>query len=339
MVAKKRTPQSDGGKARAARLTSEQRSAIAKQAAKARWQKISDPSELPIAESEGKLRIGDVEVDVYRLADRRRVISKGAMARVLGLKSEGGSAFMRTMTRPGVRSGLPDFLWERIENPIHFKGLHDDLADGYLADDLIDVCDALISLQRAGKLHPSQRFLAIQAEIIIRAAAKLGINKLVDEAVGYVSDRKDEYRKLFEKFIADECRQWEKEFPPKFFDMLYRLYKLKRKDPDSNKHPQFFGGFIRKYIYHPLANSNGAILEYLDEKNPVIYANGGRRYRLHQWLNSVLGIFAFRQHLWQTIGIAEASSNKAQFDVGFYRAFPEATPIGHQWGFDLDDDP
>lgn len=326
--------QSKGGKARAQRLSAAERREIALRAAEARWSKVKDPNRLPEAESDGKLKIGDIEVDVYRLTDGRRVISKRAMATVLELKSEGGNAFMRTLSRKGIRSHFPADLLNRIENPIFFKPLTGDLADGYMAEDLIDVCNVLISAFHAGDLHPSQLFLARQAEIIVRASAKTGINKLVDEAVGYVSDRKDEYRKLFEQFIRNEARQWKEEFPPKFFDMLYRLYGLKRQNPDSNRHPQFFGKFIRKYIYHPLANSNGAILEYLDEKNPVVYVKGGRKHKFFQWLDDEVGIFAFRQHLWQTIGIAEAAKNRSQFESGFYRAFPEATPFGHQWKLD-----
>jgi len=168
--------------------------------------------------------------------------------------------------------------------------------------------------------------LAIQAEIIIRSAAKVGIVALVDEAAGYVDRAKDEYRKLFDGFIRKEFQQWEKEFPDKFFDMIYKMYGLKRQRPDTTKHPQFFGHFIRKYIYYPLANSNGAILEKLDEKNPVVYDNGGRKYKFTQWLTDHVGLPAFRQHLWQVVGIGEASTNKEQFDRGFYRAFPEAIP-------------
>ena len=48
--------------------------------------------------------------------------------------------------------------------------------------------------------------------------------------------------------------------------MIYRLYGLKRRNPKSFQHPRFFSKFIRKYVYHPLANSRGAILESLDEK-------------------------------------------------------------------------
>lgn len=326
--------QSKGGIARAKRLTADQRREIALKANRARRAKVADPDAIPEAESDGKLLIGDIEVDVYRLTDGRRVISKRAMAAVLGLKSEGGSAFMKTLSRQGIRSSFPPDLLIRLEKPLVFRPLTGDLADGYAAEDLIDVCDALIAAFHNGDLHPSQYFLSRQAEIIIRASAKTGIAKLVDEAVGYVSDRKDEYRKLFQQFIRKEARQWEKEFPPKFFDMLYRLYGLKRQNPDSSRHPQFFGHFIRRYIYHPLANSNGAILQYLDDKNPIVYSNGGRKFKFFQWLNDEVGIFTFRQHLWQTIGIAEAAKSRAQFEVGFYRAFPEATPIGHQFGMD-----
>lgn len=320
------TRQSRGGAERARRLTTEQRREIALQAAKARWAKVRDPNRLPEAETDGVLKIGDVELDVYVLSDRRRVISKRAMARALHLKSEGGNAFMRTMSRKGVRSVLPEKLIERIENPISFKPLSGDLADGYDAEVLIEVCDAVIEARNGDQLAPSQKFLAMQAEIIVRSAAKIGIIALIDEATGYTDKTKDEYRRLFEQFIRKEFRQWEQEYPPKFFDMIYRLYNLKRQKPDNTKHPQFFAHFIRRYIYFPLANSKGAILERLEQKNPVVYTGGSRRYKLFQYLSDEIGMPAFRQHLWQVVGIGEAAADRTQFERGFYRAFPEAIP-------------
>lgn len=324
------TPQSQGGKARAEALTKERRRDIAKAAAQSRWAKIANPGELPYASHQGVLPIGDVEIQVYRLHDGRRLIAKGAMARALGLKSEGGSAFLRTVTRKGVRSAISDNLWEKIENPIVFKHLDPDLAgtaDGYEAITLIEVCDALIQARNDKRLAPSQDFLAIQAEIILRSAAKVGIVALVDAATGYVEDiKKDEYLKLWKDFVASEFRQWEKEFPDKFADMIYKIYNLKRKDPKSFRHPQFFGWFTRRYIYHPLANSNGAVLDLLDEANPVVYAGGGRRYKLHQFLAEQVGVPALRQHLWQVIGIGAGARDKVDFERAFYRAFPEAVP-------------
>jgi hypothetical protein len=320
------THQSRGGQERARRLTTEQRSEIAKKAAEERWAKVHNRNSLPEADTDGVLPIGDVQLEVYVLRDRRRVIAKRAMARALHLKSEGGNAFMRTMSRKGVRSVLPEKLIEKIDKPISFKPLSGDLADGYEAEVLIEVCDALIQARNENKLAPSQKFLAMQAEIIVRSAAKVGIIALIDEATGYSDKTKDEYRKLFEQFIRKEYRQWEEEFPNKFFDMLYRLYNLKRQKPDSTRHPQFFGHFIRRYIYYPLANSNGAILEHLEKKNPVVYDGGGRKYKFFQYLSDHIGMPAFRQHLWQVVGMGEAATDRVQFERGFYRAFPGAFP-------------
>ena len=260
------------------------------------------------------------------LADRRRVISKKAMASALHLQSKGGNAFLRSMSRQGIQGVLSADLRTKIDNPVLFKTLNGGSADGYEAEVLIEVCDALIEARNLGRLLSSQAFLAIQAEIIVRAAAKIGILALVDEATGYQGKTKDEYRKLFDEFIRKEFLQWEKEFPEKFFEMIYRIYGLRRQKPDTSKHPQFFGKFIRKYVYYPLAHSNGAILEQLEEKNPVVYTGGGRKHKFFQFLTDNVGMPAFRQHLWQVVGIGQASRDKVQFDRLFYSAFPEAIP-------------
>lgn len=336
--------QSKGGNERARKLTPQERREIAVRAAQARWAKIPDPTRLPVATHQAPLRIGVVTVDAYRLDDGRRMLSKAAMAAALGLQSKGGNAFLRSMTRPAVRGGISDALWQTIENPQHFKPIPTDLTphglviDGYEGSVLIDVCEVLIDAGRAGGLNKSQEFLAKNAEIIVRSAAKLGIIGLIDEAVGFTDRAKDEYRTLFQQFIRDQWAQWEKEFPDQFADMLYKLYGIRRFDPESTKHPRYFAKFIRKFVYHPLANSRGKILEMLDEKNPVVYSNGGRRYKLFQFLSEEVGLPAIRAHIWQVIGIGNASRNMTQFINGFYRAFPEAVPLGHQYGLDMDDD-
>ncbi|MCP1537787.1 P63C domain-containing protein [Methylorubrum extorquens] len=339
-----------GGKARAQSLSKERRSEIAREAAQKRWERISDPNSLPVMSHKGSLTIGECTVEAYRLKDGRRLISKKGMADILGLQSTGGNAFLRSFTRPGLRSEVSEKLWQKIENPFTFRLLDPDsktdigasgaTGDGYEAETLIDCCKTIISAAQNGKLHGKQAFLAVRAEIIIRSAAKLGITALVDEAVNYVPDRRrGEYQALFEKFILDECRQWEEEFPRKYLDMIYKLYNLKRVDPDSTQTPRFFGKFTRKYIYAPLAHSRGGILEELDQKNPVVYTNGGRRYKMHSFLTKEIGLPALRQHLWQVIGIGSICSNKDQFERSFYKAFPDAMPIGHQPDFGFDDEP
>jgi hypothetical protein len=55
---------------------------------------------------------------------------------------------------------------------------------------------------------------------------------------------------------------------------------------------------------------------------------------MFQFLEEQVGLSALRQHLWQVIGIGQVSANKTQFEKNFYKAFPEAVPIGHQYGID-----
>lgn len=135
------------------------------------------------------------------------------MARALGLKSDGGNAFLKTLSGKTIGSIIPESLWQTVDNPVVFKPLAGDPAHGYEASVLIEVCDALIEGRE--KLLPTQKFLARQAEIIVRSAAKVGIIALIDEATGFIEDkRREEYRALWQSFIRDEFRQWEEaEFP------------------------------------------------------------------------------------------------------------------------------
>jgi hypothetical protein len=318
-----------GGIARAESLTAERRSEIARNAALTRFGKAPLPDgELPKAIGEGLLRIGDVDLECYVLADRRRVFHKRGMAKALRMKSGGGNVFMRTLSRKGLGSVIPEELRAKFDNPIVFRPLNGDPAHGYEGIALIELCDAIWEARKLGKLTKTQEFLGVQAEIIMRSSAKIGIIALIDEATGFILDkRREQYRELFREFIRAEFATWKKEFPDEFFDMLYRLYNLKR-NAVKYRHPRFFGKFIRRYIYAPLANSNGAILEMLDEKNPVAYTNGGRRYAMTQFLSDVVGLNAFRAHLWKTIGIGSAARTKEGFDRAFSLAFPQAGSQG-----------
>lgn len=321
-----KNPQSEGGYARAQKLSPEERKQIARAAALARWAKPEVSGQMPEAASQGELHIGDVKIDCYVLKDRRRLIHKRAMARALGLKSEGGNAFQKTMSRKTLGSKIPENLREKLENHIVFKPLSGDPAHGYEATVLIELCDALVEAR--DDLPASQKFLSRQAEIIIRSAAKVGIIALVDEATGFIEDkRKHEYQEIWKQCIRDEARKWEgPEFPDDLFNVFYKVYGLRRFNPDTSKHPRFFSKLLRKYIYQPLLNSNGAILEQLEEKNPVVYANGGRRYKLFQFLSDEVGLPAVRAQIWQVVGIGRTANTKTQLENRFLQAFPEAAP-------------
>lgn len=59
------------------------------------------------------------------------------------------------MSREGIRSVASEKLIKKLENPIFFKPLRWDLADGYDAEVLIEVCDAFIQARNEEKLAPS----------------------------------------------------------------------------------------------------------------------------------------------------------------------------------------
>jgi len=114
-------------------LSPERRREIARQAALARWERGG-----PEAIRDGLLTIGDIDLECYVLKDRRRVIHKRGMAKALGLTSQGGNVFTRTVSRLG--SVIPENLGAILDNPIVFKPLKGDPAHGYEATVLIELC-------------------------------------------------------------------------------------------------------------------------------------------------------------------------------------------------------
>ena len=323
------TPQSLGGKARNEALTSEERSEIARRGAAARWKDrasaVTDPN-LPKATHQGQMTVGDLNLDCYVLEDGRRVFHKRGMARSLGLKSEGGNAFLRSMTRKGIGSELGEKLIERIENPINFKPLTQDLGHGYEADVLVDVCKAIIRASDAHKLTQSQEGLAAQARILLQAFAKVGVTALIDEATGFQQVREpDALRLLVQQYIEEEKRQWDKQFPDEYYDELNRVYGSRRLTTNSSgtvmqNRPQHFAVFTRTYVYRPL--ENGAVLEELDRINPQI--GGTRRARFHQHLTEGYGIEKLKRQVQEVVTLMKVSDTVGQFKRLFGRRFPQS---------------
>lgn len=282
--------------------------------------------ELPKATHQGQMAVGDLLLDCYVLEDGRRVFHKRGMARALGLKSEGGNAFMKTMQGKGLGSSFPEKLREKINNPINFKPLTQDLAHGYEADVLAEVARAVADADKEGKLSKQQHRLAVQAQILLSAFAKIGVVALIDEATGYQQIRDPKaLRILVQQYIEDEKREWEKQFPDAYYDELNRIYGSKSLTQRSNgvvvqNRPQHFGNFTRSYVYQPL--ENGAVLEELDRINPKINANGTRKARFHQHLTEGYGIEKLKRQVQEVQTLMAVSDTVTQFKKLFMKRFP-----------------
>lgn len=239
----------------------------------------------------GKLPIGDIELDCAVLEGGTRVLSERAIHRAFGSK-RGGSHWRRVKANEGG-ANLPSFLSAKNYKPFISNDLEMALkspilyqtnggatpANGIKAELLPEICAVFLSARRKNELHPSQEHLAIQAEVLMEAFAKVGIIALVDEATGYQRDRShDALRLLLSKYIAEGLQKWLKTFPDTFFAELDRLYD---NDTSHGKRPQYYGRFINKYVYEPI--ENGYVKKELDKMN--ITDEGKRRARFHQWLN------------------------------------------------------
>lgn len=324
------SPQSKGGRARAERLSNDEMREIASQAARARWgksRKIMQDGNLPKATHQGKMAVGDLELDCYVLADGRRLFHKRGMARALGMKSGGGNVFLRAVKRKGLGSEISNKLIEKIENPIVFKPLTQDLAHGYDADILVDVCKAVIRAGEGDKLTSSQDGLVAQARILLQAFAKVGVTALIDEATGYQQVRDPSaLRILVQQYIEAEKREWEKQFPDDYYDELNRLYGSKRLTTTGSgaviqNRPQHFAIFTRAHVYHPL--QNGAVLEELDRINPKIDKRGTRRARFHQHLSLGYGIEKLKRQVGEVMTLMKVSDTVGQFKRLFAKRFPQ----------------
>lgn len=282
--------------------------------------------DLPKATHQGQMVIGNLLLDCYVLEDGRRVFHKRGMARALGLKSEGGNAFMKTMQGKGLGSELPEDLKKKINNPVNFKPLTQDLAHGYDAEVLAEVARAIAKAGNDGKLNRQQHRLAAQAQILINAFAKIGVVALIDEATGYQQIRDPSaLRMLVQQYIEEEKRQWEKQFPDSYYDDLNRLYGSKRFTTTSagaiiQNRPQHFANFTREYVYHPL--ENGEVLEELDRINPKVGPTKTRRARFHQHLTQGYGIEKLKRQVQEVQTLMAVSDTVTGFKKLFMKRFP-----------------
>lgn len=252
---------------------------------------VAIPSEIRKALYEGKLPIGDIELDCAVLDNGIRVLSERAVHR--SFKSKRGGSHWRRIKENPDGANLPSFLSAKNINPFISKELMMALsspikymssgggtpANGIKADLIPNICEVWLEARRAGVLVPSQEHLAIQAEILMTAFAKVGIIALIDEATGYQYDRtNDALRLLLSKYVAKGLQKWLKIFPDAFFAQLDKLYHNAPTTPKSR--PQYYGKFINRYVYNPI--ENGYVKAELDRLN--ITDEGKRIARFHQWL-------------------------------------------------------
>lgn len=320
--------QQKGGLVRAARLTPEQRSEIARAGAAARWAK-ADPTRdvLPKAiygAEDRPLRIGDMSIPCYVLEDERRVLTAAGMQEALRIARGGsmvaGMSRLELFARgERINPFIISDLFDRVRNPIHFLTPAGVRAYGYEAELLVELCEAVLAARSAGRLQKQQLPIAQQCELIMRGLARVGIVALVDETTGFQEVRKrDALHKILEAYISPELMPWTKRFPKSFYEEMFRLHKWPY-DPESVARPGVVGKFTNTYVYEQLPPG---VIDELRRKNPKDEA-GRRRARLHQYLSDDVGNPHLERQIAATSAIMRIADDWPAFKRMFQRAFPK----------------
>lgn len=191
---------------------------------------------------------------------------------------------------------------------------------GYDVTLLIDLSKAILAASADGLLGSRYDNIVKQAQIIITASAKSGIKGLVYALTGYDAT-KEEIIESFKRFVAEEAREYEREFPEQLYQEWYRIYELP--EAERNRRPWKFRHLTVEQVYRPLAKSDGLLLQLLR----ALKAKGKDRYRkLHQFLSEI-GVKALRTHLGQLLGIAQLSDTRSDYERNVEKVFGAQIPL------------
>lgn len=329
VVARSSDKPAKAARARAARLTPEERSQIARVAAQARWgapRKIQladgdseneepqpvqfEPDEavagfpLPEAKYKGALRLFDLELPCYVLSDGRRVIGRTSATEML-TNIKGGGGFEKYI---GVVALRPFIDVERVVSHMvpfrlpEVEGL-DRQVRGLPADLLIEVCRGFVSALEMStrpdsnvRLTSRQMDMALRASMFLAACAKVGLDAMIDEATGYQYERAaDALEVKLRAYLADEMRKWEKTFPDELWVEFGRLTGWSK---SVTQRPKYWGHLVNELVYEYL---DGDVAQWLKENAPK--PRHGQNY--HQWLSSQYGLQKLVEHIYKLIGIAK----------------------------------
>lgn len=308
------TGKSVGGHARAGALSAEERSAIASNAAKKRWEEKRaselDPNSLPrvLEGYSSTLDLAGTKIPcaVIQGPDGRitRVLSdNGITLALLGSRSGASKRLKKAFEESG--ESLPMFLAPRqlhqfitpeiLDGPLKPIDYWDGnrVVRGYDAAILPAACNIWLEAREHEALQIQQLAKAQKAEILARALAETGIVALVDEATGYQNARpQNALQEYLKQIIREQLAAWVKKFPDEFFENIYRLKGWPWPGMKKNRY-SVVGHYIRDLVYDRLGPG---VLAELERKSPRD-VKGNRGNKLHQWLTDDIGDPMLAQHL------------------------------------------
>lgn len=295
-----------GGHARAAKLSQQERSAIASAAAKRRWEERPRPTDgMPrvLQEYRGTLDLAGMSLPCAVVDGPEgvvRVLSENGITNaILGGRSgaskrlKSGGALLPIFLAP--RQLKPFISNELLDGPLkpidYIDG--DRVVRGYNATIITSVCKVWLKAREMGALQAQQLDKAQKAEALIAALASTGVVALVDESTGYEKARpQNALQAYLEMVLRKELAAWVKKFPDEFYENIYKLKGWAWPGMGKNRY-SVVAHYTRDLVYERLGPG---ILDALCAKSPK-NEKGQRPNKLHMWLTEDIGDPMLAQHL------------------------------------------
>ena len=313
-----------GGKARALALTPERRREIAVKAIEARHSK-SVPQAIS---DQGEIKIGDsISIPCAVLEGEVRVVTQRGVSVALGRHKNPTKGASSIDERPAflAANNLDPFIPEELRrswNPVRFRfregsgGYQGNIAFGYRAEIIPQVCRVWLDADAAGALRQNQKRTAAAARMLLAALGTVGIIALVDEATGYQEQRaKNALAKILERFVAAELRPYIPCFPLDYLKEMCRLRGVEFSP--TMRLPRYFGHLTNDLVYRRLAPG---VFEEIRRKNPA--ANGRRKSKHFQWLTGDVGHPKLLQHLGSIVTLMKLASTWDELKANVDRFHP-----------------
>lgn len=276
------------------------------------------------------------EVDGEKQKAPQCILSKRGAASALGLKSEGGSALWRTLSRKNIGSEIDENLRKKLDNPIIFRYLATGSESIKSAGPGVTVhgigTDVFVSILRCilnARLTKTQGFLADRAQAMLIALANTTLDTILYQESGFWEAFEGQrIAEILDKHLQGEARKWAKTFPDEFWIKL-----IKAKGYPSYialKRPAFVGHWVNDIVYDRLVP--GA-RKRLNEINPRL-PKGYRKNKHHQHTTEDYGLPELKEHLIKVMAYMDASINNTQFMRLVNRGCPK---YGANYEMPLDD--
>lgn len=283
------------------------------------------------ATHEGKIKLGESELNVAVLSDGTRVISRNAIFRAFGRTKRGRAiGEIRVLNMPSFLDArnLQSFVGEDLKGvlkQIDYLDKNGKEDSGYNALILPMLCKVYLDARATKNLETnkpiltkSQEPLARASEILLLGLSNIGITALIDEATGYQYEReKDELQKILSAYIAEELLPWQQRFPDEFYKEIFRLHNWDYTVKGIKQRPGVIGTWTNKFIYEQLPKG---VLQELKIKTPKS-KSGNYTARLHQSLTSEIGNPHLEKQLISVITLMNVSNNWSDFLRLFNKKF------------------